>query len=197
MSGLYAQLGGGEESTYGTAATISRFWPFTSEGLRQDIARMESKGLRAGTRVLRSDQWAAGQKTVAGPLELEILDRSMGLLLKHAFGGLATSTPTNGILTRDHVFTPGDLPVGLTLQVGKPDESNTVHPFNYLGSRVASWSLAASVGEIGKLGLDIVAQDENTAAPVLATASYPTVRRSTLPVRLSTSNRSKSTETTG
>ena len=55
-SGLAAQFGVAEETTWGTAATPDRFYEFVSEGIKNDLARIESKGLRSQNRVLRSDR---------------------------------------------------------------------------------------------------------------------------------------------
>ena len=73
----------------------------------------------------------------------------------------------------EHTATPGDLPVGLTIQVGVPDETGTVQPFTYEGCMVDSWEIEATVGEIGKVTVSIDAEDEKTAT-ALASASYPT-----------------------
>jgi hypothetical protein len=173
-SGLSAQVGVGEESTYGTPATADRFYPFTAESLSMEIPRMESAALR-GTRVLRSDRWASGKKNVSGDLEFELLNKSFGRVFKHMFGSVVTSQP-DGVGAPTvylQTFTPGDLPTATTVQVGRPDVGGTVRPFTYHGCRVNEWSLNVSVGEFAKLTTSMIGEDEDTAT-ALATASYPT-----------------------
>lgn len=171
-SGLSAQLGIAEETTYGTAVTVTRFYEFNSESIKQDIARIESQGLRAGTRVQRSDRWAAGSTTIGGALDLELHAKSMGLWFDHMVDGTPATSNVEGS-TYTHTYEPGDLPTGgLTLQVGRPDGAGTVQPFTYTGVRIVDWSLAANLDEIVKLGLNVVAQAE-TDGIALATASYP------------------------
>jgi hypothetical protein len=170
-TGLAAQLGVVTETTYGTPVTVTRFYELTDESMKMDIERMESAGLRAGTRVLRSDRWVAGRKTVAGDVNLELANKSFGLLFTHMLGGAAVTTSATGVYT--HTFTPGDLPVSATVQVGRPNNAGTVQPFTYHGCRVASWEISANLGEIGKLKLSLVAEDEDTSTG-LASASYPT-----------------------
>ncbi len=170
-TGVAAQLGVGEETTYGTPVTPNRFFEFVSESLKLDLERLESRGLRAGTRVLRSDRWRTGRRSVSGDIELEVNSKSQGLLWKHMLGSIATTTPSGATNTRDHTATPGDLPVGLTVQVGRPDVGGTVRPFTYHGCKIATWALRASVGEIGLLRLGVVGEDEDTATS-LASASY-------------------------
>lgn len=170
-SGLSAQLMIAEESTYGTPVTPTRGYEFNTESMSLDIERLESAGLRAGTRVLRSDRWTPGAKDVTGSIEMDLQNKSFGLWLKHMFGTFAVATPGGATLSRTHTASPGDLPTGLTVQVGRASENGTVNPFTYHGCKVSSWEIDASVGEIGKLTVDLVGEDEDTSTG-LASASY-------------------------
>lgn len=176
-TGLAAQLGIAEETTYGTPVTVTRFYEFVDESLKLEIARLESAGLRAGNRVQRSDRWAAGSKTVAGDINMEIGTRSFALWLKHMLGAIAITTPAGGTLSRDHTATPSaigsQLPTGLTVQVGKPDNAGTVRAFTYHGCMIPSWSIRGEVDQLAKLRVSIAGEDEETAI-ALAAASYPT-----------------------
>lgn len=173
-SGLSAQCGVVDEVTYGTPVTVTRFYEFTGDGPQLDIERMESAGLRSGTRVQRSDRWVAGKRSVEGDLELELANKSFGLLLKHMMGGVATAQPDAGgnPTVYKHTFTPGDLPVAMTVQMGRPDVGGTVRPFTYHGCRVSEWEIACSAGEIATLKLSLLGEDEDTVT-ALAVASYP------------------------
>ncbi len=173
-SGLSAQLGIAEESTYGTPVTVTRFYEFISESLQLEIERIESQALRSGTRVQRSDRWSSGQKSVGGDVEMELANKSFGLWLKHTLGGVVTSQPDAGgnPTVFDHTFTPGDLPTSLTVQVGRTDVGGTTRAFTYHGCRVASWKIEAAVGEIAKITATLLGEDEDTATG-LASASYP------------------------
>lgn len=174
-SGLSAQLGVVDEVTYGTKVTVTRFYEFLNETVKQDIARIESKGLRAGTRTLRSSQWVAGAKKPAGDVQFEVGNKGFGLLLKHMFGAVTSSQPSAGPdpTVWDHTFTPGDLTgKSMTAQIGRPDQAATVRPFTYSGVKVGKWELGAKINEIPSLKLSLLAQDEDTAT-ALASASYP------------------------
>jgi hypothetical protein len=173
-TGLSAQLGVAEEVAYGTPVAVDRFYEFESESLKLEIERLESKGLRAGTRVLRSDRWASGRKTVGGQISMELANKSFGRWLKHMFGTVVSDQPDVGgnPTVWDHTFTPGDLPVGLTIQAGRPDLGGTVRPFTYHGCLIPSWAIACDVGEIAKLQVDVAAEDEDTST-ALEVASYP------------------------
>lgn len=172
-SGMSAQLMTAEEATYGTGVTTDRGFEFRSESLKLDIERIESQGIRAGQRVLRSEQWYPGKKSVSGDVVMELGNKGFGRWWKHALGGVVTSQPDNAgnPTVYKHTFTPGDLPVAQTIQVGRPDTTATVQPFTYEGCRVASWKLESSVSELAVLTMSMIGEDETTAT-ALATVSY-------------------------
>jgi hypothetical protein len=173
-SGLAAQLGLSESSTFGVFQTPTRFLEFNEESLEYQIERVESPGLRAGNRVLRTDRYAPGQKRVEGSLTLEPATKGFGLVLKHALGATSITTPSGATNARLHSHTLGDIfGTSLTVQVGRPDVSGTVQPFTYLGCRVDTLSLSSSVDELLVAEVGLVGQDE-TRSESLATATYPT-----------------------
>lgn len=174
-SGLSAQLMTSEEATYGTVVTPDRAFEFRQESLKLEVQRIESSALRAGTRMLRSDRWTPGRRSVAGDITMELGTMGFGRWWKHALGGVATSQPAAvpSPTVYKHTFTPGDLPVGQTIQVGRPDIGATVRPFTYHGCKIASWTLECSVNELAVFQAAILGEDADTAT-ALAVASYPT-----------------------
>ncbi len=173
-SGLSAQLGIVDEVTYGTPVVVTRFYEFTEESMQMEIERIESSGLRGGVRVQRSDRWISAQKNVNGEITMELAQKSFGLWFKHMLGGVATTQPNVGTdpTVFDHTFTPGDLPVSFTAQLGRPDSTGTVRAFTYHGCRVSEWEISADTGEIPTLTVTVLGEDEDTAT-ALAVASYP------------------------
>lgn len=173
-SGLAAQIGYGAESTYGTGVTPSRFLDFNSESIKRESEPIESSGLRASKRVLRTNRWALNHKGVAGEVEHEVASNGFGLLFKHALGANTVATPGGATLARTHTCVLAD-PYGLslTVQVGRPDVSGTVQPFTYLGCKVAEWELSCEVDGIVTWKHTLDGRDETTGT-ALATASYPT-----------------------
>lgn len=168
-AGISAQLGFVPEATFGTAVSVDTFHPgFVSEAIKQEIARIESQGLRAGRRVTHA--WKPGGKTVGGNVTLELWSEPLAGLLEHLFGTVAT---TGAEAPYTHTASPGDLTgKSLTVQVGRPDIGGTVRAFTYAGVKIASWTLSCSVGEIPTLELELSAQSEDTEAS-LESASYP------------------------
>lgn len=172
-SGISAQFGLVDEVTYGTGVVVTRFHEINNESIKLDRKQIESKSLRSGGRVLRSDRQAINKKGAAGSVEMEWQSNGMGLLQKHMTGSAAITTPAGGTLSRKIRSTLTD-PTGLffTSQVGRPDIAGTVQPFTYLGCKVSGWEMSCDVDGVLMVKVDIDAKDETTATG-LASASYP------------------------
>ncbi len=167
-SGLGGQLMYADESTYGTFVAPTKSLEMVSETLKLTIERIDSKGLRAGRRLV--GKWQPGKRSAGGDVDLEVAGTGFGGLLKHCLGGIAT---TGAGPAYTHTATVDALPVGFTAQVGRPDVTDgTVHPFTYLGCRVNTWDLSVKAGELLMLKPAVVAMDE-TLAQSLGTFSDP------------------------
>lgn len=174
-SGIWAQIGMAAESTVGTYATPTRFLEFVNESMRLEVARVESRALRSGTRTLRNDRWVLGRRSVSGSVAFEVADRGFGLPLAYAFGGgtWSIATPSGGTATRDITITQGtNFGRALTLQVGRPDMAGTVQPFSYLGCKVTEAEISSDVDGLLNLSLSFTGIDEQTGVS-LASVSYP------------------------
>lgn len=171
-SGLGAQLGIGEESAYGTAATVARFLEFNSEGLDADVGIIESRGLGTG-RFLRTDREKRYVKSAGGQVEFDVQTKGFGLLLKHCLGSYANTlvagSERSAVITPDANALKG---LSLTLQVGKPDITGVSRPFTYEGGKVVDWQLKCALDEALKLATTFDFKTVQTAT-ALAVASYP------------------------
>lgn len=97
-------LGVGAESTWGTGVAPTARFEVTSESMKLEVERIESKALKASRRYLSSSGWAAGQKNVTGDIEMEAQSNGMGLWFKNLLGAAATTTPAGATNARKHVF---------------------------------------------------------------------------------------------
>lgn len=159
------QLGLVSEVTPGTLVTVTKFPPFLSENIKNNIAYMDSQTISA-RRTLRITKKGAQQ--VEGGISLELGNATIATLMKHMFGAVATT----GAGPYTHTYTPGDLTgKSMTVQVGRPATTGTVHPFTYGGVKVREWTISCNVGEIAKLDVSVIGMSETTAT-ALATASY-------------------------
>lgn len=170
MSGLLSQVMIVAETTYGTRVVPTKGITIVDEGIQRNEERLESASLRSGWLMQHSSQWAVGGRKPGGPLNMELRTLGQGLLWKAAFGG----TPgTTGAGPYVHTYSPGAALISMTVQIGRPAITNTVHPFDYLGCKVSTWELSCSAGEIARFNVELLAQDEKTDQ-TLATATYPT-----------------------
>lgn len=169
-SGIAAQLGLAVESTYGTRVAPARFLEFRSESLGVDIDRIESDALRANQRILRSDHWAPGKKSVSGDIEWEVGNKGFGILFKHMLGASASSASGTGFRYRATLADP--IGLSFSIQVGKPGSAGVVHPFDFLGCVIPSWELSNAVDGQLMLNTSIDGRDLDTAQ-TLAVSPIP------------------------
>ncbi len=174
MSGLFSQVGFADEGTYNTAVAVSRFYEFTKEGIEGKYERIESKALRSGTRVLRSDRFQVNPKGANGSIEFEVLNKGFGYFLKHMLGTVTTT----GAGPYTHTGTVSDLTGKFfTTQVGRTKVGTiSPDPYTYSGGKVANWTIMNATDGILmlNLGLDFATETfTGSGAFALQAASYP------------------------
>jgi hypothetical protein len=175
-SALDAQLMVAQETTWGTAVTVTRGYEFTDESLNQDITYTDSAGLRVGTTFKRSSRTKQARFSVSGDVSLEIPTLGAGLLVKQMLGSTVTTTTLVSGSAYKQVHVPSGMAgLGLTVQVGRPEPVSpyTVRPFTYEGCKVDSWEISLKDGGLALLKLTFDGQFEATAT-ALATASFLT-----------------------
>lgn len=169
-----SQIGIAEESVFGTYVAPTRFHELLREGVVITRERIESQAWRSGQRVASAERTKPGRRQGGGPIELELPSKGAGLLLKHLFGSVATTTPGGGVNSRDHTFKLGDLEgLSLTYQAGREDRAGTVRAFSYTGCKVTRGTFRCALGEWLRVETELLPRDVTTAE-ALATASYPT-----------------------
>lgn len=172
MGALDQQLMTKTEATWGTPVVVDLAHEFNSEGIEETYGRTEGDPLRVGTFDKRDDRFTPYFAGAAGPVEMDVMTKGFGFWLKHMFGAVATTGPTETVVYT-HTFTLADLlGKSFTLQVARPfHPSGTVQPFTYEGGKVTEWELANSVDGnlVATVGTDF--QQVSTATG-LATAAY-------------------------
>lgn len=155
--GRGASCGFGEESTWGTAVSRSNWRPIISSNLTRTVERIPRADLY-------SDAAAASRKghydlmvEAGGTVEMLATYDNIGMLLKHACGGL--STTGSGPYT--HTYTlAATLPTGLTLEFIRGTGTSEV----FEGCKVNQATLACSAGEAMTLSVDFIAEDAASRA---------------------------------
>lgn len=180
-SGLDAQLGIGTESTYGTRVAPATFIPFESESLALTQEYIENQPLMSGVMVQPQGYHVASTRSVEGTVEMLYFDRGMGKILNLLTGDTVTpATPSGATNARTQTFDIGlTSPVGksATIQVGRPDVTGTVRPFDYVGAKITEATIAVESGSAATLSLNVDARDEKTdqtlATPTYSAAAKP------------------------
>ncbi len=114
----------------------------------------------------------------------------IGLLLKHAFGGVSSGT-YSGAGTYLHVFTPqdnlfGNLSAGtkfgagtgrvygISIHIGREDSAGTIRDYPFLGNRIKSLAFSCSAGEEMKCTPNFIGRVAKAHGTALG-VSYPTM----------------------
>lgn len=159
----------GEETTYGTAVSLTRGYEAKADTFKRVTEPLESVGMRAGMETVRSDRRRQITIGAEGDLsDLDFMSNGMGLILQSMLG--AVSGPTADITT---LTTTSDItPKSFTVQVLRVADDGTVFPFTYPGAVVTSWTISQAVNDFLKLSLNFDARTETTGEAA-GTPSYP------------------------
>jgi hypothetical protein len=157
---ISSQLGVKKEVTYGTAVTVDRFAEFLSESMQLETGRAESKALRTGQRVQRSDRFIPYITGVSGSVELEPLSKGFGFWLEHMLGQVATTGPVDGAYT--HTASIATLcGKSFTMQANRPFGAcgDTNQAFTWEGLKISKWELALDAEGLLTFSADLVGED--------------------------------------
>lgn len=176
MGILDAALHVGREATYGTPAALTRSFEAKSDAHKRKQAYLESVGMRSGMQTLRSDRRKPVNMGAEGSLEVDVLNKGLGLLLEQCFGSSAIVQEGLTAAWMQTHTTTADGPLGksLTVQQVRPPVSGAVLPFTYHGGKATKWELTQKAGsaELLKLKLDLDYEDVDTTTAAAAPA-YP------------------------
>jgi hypothetical protein len=169
---LDSSIGIKKETTYGTAVTVDHFPEFLSESLEWKPSYMVGKGLKAGSRVARSERRVLGKQWAEGDIELEAAARGVGIFWEALFGQ-ATSTILGAGPAYQHLFTLTNTdPIpSYTIQKGVPlMNGGAVQPHTFSGAVCTSGTISAGTGEVVKLKTSWNAKNVDTATGYTAPA---------------------------
>ena len=174
-SGLGAQLGIAAESSYGTFVAPTKFIEFTKESLVLKKTTAQSAGIAAGRLMPLSARRVLTRKEASGSFDIEVTNKSMGLILQSLMG--TTVTPVQQGATAAYLQTHTLASVAgksLTIQKGVPLTTGTVTDKTFIGCKLTSGEFSCEVGGMlmGTFEVDGKDCDE---AQTLATASYPSM----------------------
>lgn len=171
-SGLLTQFMLAEESTVGTAVTVTRGYEVDDLKPTNQKITAVSQGLRAGARGHRERNRVITGKSVSLNVPMSVFSKGFGVFLKHALG--ASSTALIASSTNRQIHLVGDLVgKGLTLQGGFAESgtSGATRAYTYNGCKVTDWELSCRMDDLLKASFGFDGWNWTTAT-ALATASY-------------------------
>jgi hypothetical protein len=157
ISGVGSTLAVGVETTWGTAVTTTRRYPFVSESLVDSPSRIEPTNLRAGGRLMTTSDWRPGITTVAGSTEMQLYDSGELMLFKAMMGAGGTT----GAGPYVHEFNPTAALSSYTIQVAYGGDTS-VPMKTFTGMVVSSWEMALEAGSEASLSLSWIGKDMAT-----------------------------------
>lgn len=172
-SGLGAQIGIAAETTYGVFVAPTKFPEFTKESLVLKKTTATSSGIAAGRLLALSSRRVVTQKEASGGIDLEVPNKSFGLILQALMG--TTVTPVQQALTTAYLQThtlADTAGKSLTIQKGVPLTTGTVTDKTFVGCKVISAEFSCEVGGMLTCSLEIDGKDSDETQ-TLAAASYP------------------------
>ena len=148
-SGLGAQIGIAAESSYGAFVAPTRFLEFNKESLVLKKTTATSQGIAAGRLMARSSRRVVTQREVQGSLEMEVVNKGMGLFLNALMGGGGTPVQQGATAAYLQTHTLADTAgKSLTIQKGMPLTTGTVTDKSMVGCKVISAEFSCEVGQM-------------------------------------------------
>jgi hypothetical protein len=173
MSVFDSYIAAASETSYGTAATVNRFFELSKESVSGKWDRIDSKALQQGQRVLSSGRFGVNPKGADGTLDLEVLDKGFAFWLQYMLGNVAVGTKDANNYTT-FTGTIADLSgKSFTLEIGRADVNGGLNLFQYPGGKIKTWEIKNAVDGILELALELSFQKELIRAGSPATVTYP------------------------
>lgn len=177
-SGLATQLMLAEESTVGTAVTVTTGYEIDSEDLMYDPTWLEGQGLAAGQAYTLDSRVAISRHGVKNGFQVQHMDAGhFAKLWKQCLGTLVGPTQIASTTAYKSIITPGVKDaLSMTVQVGRAQAfDGVVKPFTYRGCKVTDWEFSCSDNSRPTLKLTLDGWQEDTATALVA-ASYTSPR---------------------
>lgn len=162
----------GRETTFGTAATLTRAYEAQADTWKRLSESKESRGIMAGFDTIRADRTFNSMMGCEGTIALDFLEEGMGQLLQASFGTSTQAVVSGTAYKQTHSTDPDAPGDSFTVQWQRHDMSGAQHNFTHLGCAVTGWKISQAVRDFLKFefqfdGADVVT---NVAA---GTPVYP------------------------
>lgn len=174
MSILDASINVGVETTYGTPVALTRSYEGKADTFERRQSRLESVGFRADMQTLRSDRVVTVNMGATGSIEVDFLNKGMGLLLAGSMGSEAGPTQQAATIAYLQTYESTDSAPAdsFTIQTIRPKLESGTQQFTYHGCKITGWNLRQSVDGLLLFTFDFDAEDSDTSTAA-ATPAYP------------------------
>lgn len=164
--GTNVYFGFGEESTYGTPVSMSKYLEITEESLKGEQTWISVPTLRSPSQ----NQRVQSKKSVSGNIKASLGYEGFERLLKHAMGASATSG--SGPYQHD-ITLASSLPTGLTIHISRDAAAvGTGSAFEYDGCQITKMTITQNVEELCMVDFEFLGQDFRNVN--IDTPSFPT-----------------------
>ena len=174
MSILDAAILVGQESTYGTPATLTRAFEGKADTFTRTQERIESVGFRADMQTLRSDRVVTVATGGTGSIEIDAMNGGLGLLLQGCLGTSAGPTQQGATTAYLQTYATSDAAPGVsyTIQILRPLLETGSSAFTYHGCVITGWSLTQSPSGLLTMTFDFDFEDVDIVTGA-GTPAYP------------------------
>jgi hypothetical protein len=164
----------GKESTYGTAATLTRAYEGKADSWKRQQDFLESVGFRAGMHAQLSTRSVPVNMGGEGEIEVDVMPGGFGLLFQSLLGASTGPTVTTAPAYKSTFTSTAAGPAdSWSVQVQRVDATGTTRSFTHLGSVITGWSLEQSVDSLLNAKFSFDFQDVSTSTAA-GTPTYPT-----------------------
>ena len=174
-SGLSGQFGFAKETVYGTSVTPVKFLPVGKADFNYVPVYVQGQGMYSGDLGPRAAQNVLATFDGEGTVEMDILNKDMGLLVQALMGTTVTPLIQGAGPAYLQTHTLAD-PYGksLTCQIGATDVANgTTRPYTLLGTKVVEAEFTFATTDVAKATFTLDAQNQ-VESTAIASVSYAT-----------------------
>ena len=163
----------GVESQYGTAVAPTRAYEAKADTFQRDVEYIQSVGFRKDMETVLSGRDTTVSLGATGSIEMDVMNKGMGLLLQHTLGtsAIAQQGSTAAYL---QTFSTNDTggTGSFTVQSSKVDSGGTLRGFTNEGSVITGFSINQELGANTSMTFNFDSENEQTTTAI-ATPAYP------------------------
>jgi hypothetical protein len=158
----------GKETTYGTAATLTRAYEAKDDTFKRKQEYLTSNGFRGGRQARGSTRSVPVDMGGDGTISVDVTPKGFGLLFQSMLGSVAGPTQQAATTAYKSTFTStaAGSTDSWTVQMQKVDAGGTSRPFTYAGSMMTGWKL--SQPNDGLLGAEFMFDCASSSTAVAA-----------------------------